>query len=66
MYKMHKQQSEGLYFEDDTKVDGIQNARAAVSTMLVNKANELYQAYEKGNISGLQYKKGMSILEGEV
>tara|TARA_Y100000114_G_C11755910_1_gene326839 strand:+ start:731 stop:2407 length:1677 start_codon:yes stop_codon:yes gene_type:complete len=66
MYKMHTQQREGLYFEDDTKVDGIQNARAAVSTMLVNKANELYQAYEKGDISGLQYKKGMSILEGEV
>lgn len=66
MYKMHTQQREGLYFEDDTKVDGIQNARAAVSTMLVNKANELYQAYEKGDIAGLQYKKGMSILEGEV
>ncbi len=66
MYKMHTQQREGLYFEDDTEVDGIQNARAAVSTMLVNKANELYQAYEKGNISGLQYKKGMAVLEGEV
>ncbi len=66
MYKMHVQQREGLYFEDETKVDGIQNARAAASTMLVNKANELYQAQADGRISPLQYRKGMTILDGEV
>ena len=65
-YKIHSEQKEGLFFQPTKNIDGINAARAEVSTMLVDKANQLFQEREKGNLSATEYAKGMAFLEGQI
>ena len=65
-YKIHSEQKEGLFFQPTKNIDGINAARAEVSTMLVDKANQLFQEREKGNLSAVEYAKGMAFLEGQI
>ena len=65
-YKIHSEQKEGLFFQPTKNIDGINAARAEVSTMLVDKANQLFQAKEKGDLSAVEYAKGMAFIEGQI
>ena len=67
IFEQHKLSQEKLNFPDeDDNVDGLSNARAEVSNMLVDKSNKLYQAYERGEISMLQLRQGQTILESQI
>lgn len=66
-YKLHEGQTEKFNFADTpTTLDSISNARAEVSTELVKKANELFQARENGDIRPIDYIQAMSVLEGQI
>ena len=65
-YKMYKQQEQGLNFPPTQNIDGINAARAEVSTMLVDKANKLFEAKEAGEITAKDYRKGMTLLESQI
>ena len=61
-YNLYKEQEQGLIFPPTKNIDGINAARAEVSTMLTDKANKLFEAKEAGEITGKDYRKGMSLL----
>ena len=61
-YKQYKEQEQGLIFPPTKNIDGINAARAEVSTMLTDKANKLFEAKEAGEITAKDYRKGMSLL----
>lgn len=65
-YKMYKMQEQGLNFPPTENIDGINAARAEVSTMLVDKANKLFEAKEAGEITAKDYRKGMTLLESQI
>ena len=54
------------FADTPTTLDSISNARAEVSTELVKKANELFQARENGDIRPIDYIQAMSVLEGQI
>ena len=67
IFEQQKLSQEKLNFPDeDDNIDGLSNARAEVSNMLVDKSNKLYQAYERGEISMLQLRQGQTILESQI
>ena len=65
-YKQYKEQEQGLIFPPVKDIDGISAARAEVSTMLVDKANKLFEAKEAGEITAKDYRKGMALLESQI
>ena len=65
-YKLYKEQEQGLIFPPTQNIDGINAARAEVSTMLVDKANKLFEAKEAGEITAKDYRKGMTLLESQI
>lgn len=65
-YKQYKEQEQGLIFPPTKNIDGINAARAEVSTMLVDKANKLFEAKEAGEITAKDYRKGMALLESQI
>ena len=65
-YNLYKEQEQGLIFPPTQNIDGINAARAEVSTMLVDKANKLFEAKEAGEITAKDYRKGMTLLESQI
>jgi hypothetical protein len=65
-YKLYKEQEQGLIFPPIKDIDGISAARAEVSTILVDKANKLFEAKEAGEITAKDYRKGMALLESQI
>ncbi len=65
-YNLYKEQEQGLIFPPVENIDGISAARAEVSTMLVDKANKLFEAKEAGEITAKDYRKGMTLLESQI
>ena len=65
-YNLYKEQEQGLIFPPTENIDGINAARAEVSTMLVDKANKLFEAKEAGEITAKDYRKGMTLLESQI